>query len=73
MESKEFIREKLKQEGKDSANNSENEEEKDAREAKEEQQKQELIRYNYLGDEACPIFPDEDEINYCMEFRIPNI
>jgi len=42
---------------------------RDARELKEEQ----LINYNFLGTEECPIDPEADEIEYSMIWRIARI
>jgi hypothetical protein len=56
---KEIIKERLYQEGKDSANNSEESgnEETDKKKDNEEKDKvaEGLIRYSYLGDEECPL------------------
>lgn len=71
---KELIAKKLKQEGKDSAQNSDEEDhEREAREAREEKENQELINYNFLGSEECPVSEEMDEIEYSMIFRIPRI
>lgn len=71
---KELLAKKLKDSGKDSAQNSEEEDdEKETREKKEEQENQSLINYNQLGSEECPVTPDMEEVEYSMIFRIPKI
>jgi len=71
---KEIIRARLKQEGKDSANNSEEDEaEREKREEKEAKEVESLIEYDRLGGERCPVRPDMEEIEYSMSFRIPKI
>ena len=42
----------------------------DAEDAKEESQP---IKYTPLGSETCPVDPDDEEIDYAMNFRIPKI
>ena len=70
----EIIAAKLKQEGKDSANNSEEEDSvKDQREARQEEEGKGLINYNYLGSAECPIDTEAEEIEYSMIYRIPKI
>jgi len=65
-----MIAKKLKEQGKDSAHNSDEDEEmRDAREQKQEQ----LINYNFLGSEECPIDPEAEEIEYSMIWRIARI
>ena len=31
------------------------------------------IKYTYLGSQECPVSPDDEELEYCMIFRIPKI
>lgn len=45
----------------------------DARDLKEEKMGEDVINYNYLGTEECPIDPAMDEIEYSMIFRIARI
>lgn len=42
------------------------EEEKDEEEAKK-------IHYTILGGEQCPVAADDEEVDYCMQYRIPKI
>lgn len=71
---RELIAAKLKQEGKDSANNSEEEDHvKDQREAREEEENKNLVNYNYLGSAECPVDVEAEEIEYSMIYRIPKI
>ena len=46
---------------------------KEEREAHEEKENEQLVNYNFLGSEECPVDPDNDEIEYSMIFRIPRI
>lgn len=75
LDRKELIAKKLKQEGKDSAHNSDEDKDhiRDAKEQREEKENEQLINYNFLGGEECPVDPEMDEIEYSMIFRIPRI
>jgi hypothetical protein len=77
LQEKDYIAKKLKESGKDSAQNSEEEDEvmRDARDNKEEKEHAEsgLINYNFLGSEECPVNPEMEEIEYSMIYRIPRI
>ena len=69
MTEKEIIRARLKADGKDSAPNSDCEEtpeEREQREAKEEK----VINYTILGSDACPVKPEDEEIDFSIWKRL---
>lgn len=55
LSEKDLIRKRLKEQGKDSAHNSEDEGEREARENQKDEEAENVIKYNYLGSEECPI------------------
>ena len=73
---KQFIKQKLKDQGKDSAHNSDAED-AEAREHREDQEDAEAekapITYTPLGGEECPTTAEDTELEYSMTYRIAKI
>ena len=76
VEEAQYIQQRLKESGKDSAQNSDAEEDEKTKDAKQDEKDKkdfEVIKYSDLGGSECPVSPDDEVIEYCMVYRIPRI